>query len=184
LGKSADPEYTDIYIEALHDKSDRVINAAAVALGKTKSPKAFEILMNLENQKSWKNQNRISALNGLQQLGDPRALEYVLNCIKDNQSPRWYLATPIWDYPFAAVHTLVALGKADLAYPVLLERFKNSLKDNDINDVFQNVQLIDLLKDNRAVEVYQLLKEKFGQDTALMEAIKTYEQQYSESLKP
>jgi hypothetical protein len=78
----------------------------------------------------------------------------------------------------------VALGKADLAYPILLERFKNSLQDNDINDVFQNVQLIDLLKDNRAVEVYRLLKEKFGQDTALMEAIKTYEQQYSESLKP
>lgn len=177
LGKSNNPTYKDIYIKALTDKSDRVINAAANALGKTKSSDAFEILMNLEKQTSWKNQNRISALNGLQQLGDERAVDYALSCLKDNQSPRWYLATPIWDYPFAAVNTLVALGKADLAYPILFERFKQSLQDNDLNDIFQNVQLINLLKEQSAKEIYILLKEKYKDDATMLETIKNYESQ-------
>lgn len=183
LGKSADTSYADIYIAALQDESDRVINAAAIALGKSKSPKAFDALLKLEDQPSWKNQNRISALNGLQQLGDTRAVEYALDCIKDNRSPRWYLATPVWDYPFAAVNTLVALGKGELAYPILIERFKKSLYDNDINDIFQNVQLIDLLKDKRATEVYTLLKEKFKDDPKMLESIQLYEVNYLESIK-
>ena len=183
LGKTNDPNFSDIYIQALSDESDRVINAAAIALGKTKSPKAFDALMSLENKKSWKNQNRISALNGLQQLGDVRAIDYVVNCIKDNQSPRWYLATPVWDYPFAAVNTLVALGKADLAYPILIERFKKSMTDNDVNDIFQNVQLINLLNDKRATELYSLLKEKYTTNVIISDAIKNYEQQFLETIK-
>ena len=139
--------------------------------------------MSLENKKSWKNQNRISALNGLQQLGDLRAIDYVLNCIKDNQSARWYLATPTWDYPFAAVNTLVALGKAELAYPILIERFKKSLADNDVNDIFQNVQLINLLKDKRATELYSLLKEKYAPNVIIIDAIKNYEQQFLKTIK-
>jgi aminopeptidase N len=122
LGNTKDEQYLPLYQTALKDSSDRVINSAAIAIGKTKSAKALDILKNIENQKSWKNQNRISTLNGLQQLGDEKALDYVLTCIKDNTSPRWYLATPVWDYPFAAVNTLVSLGKGALAYPVLFER--------------------------------------------------------------
>jgi aminopeptidase N len=183
LGRSNDAAFVDIYTKAMTDESDRVINAAAIALGKTKSPKSFEILMNLEHQKSWKNQNRISALNGLQQLGDARATEYALNCIKDNRSPRWYLATPVWDYPFAAVNTLVALGKADLAYPILFERFKKSLEDDDINDIFQYLQLIDLLKDKRATEVYVLLKTKFKNDAEILTTINVYEEQFKNTMK-
>lgn len=183
LGNSMDPTFEKIYRRALSDKSDRVINAAAIALGKSKHPRAFDRLMRLEKQKSWKNQNRISALNGLQQLGDPRAVDYVLECLRDNQSPRWYLATPVWDYPFAAVNTLVALGKAELGYPILVDRFKTSLENDDINDIFQYVQLIDLLQDERATEIYDLLKEKFNGDESLLETIQVYETNFLESIK-
>ncbi len=183
LGRSNNSEYKNLYINALTDESDRVVNAAAIALGKTKSADALEILLNLENKSSWKNQNRISALNGLQQLGDVKATDYALKCIADNQSPRWYLATPVWDYPFAAVNTLVALGKAELGYPILFERFKKSLQDNDVNDIFQNVQLINLLSDERAKEIYVLLKQKYQKDAAMIEAITNYENQYLESIK-
>ncbi len=183
LGKTANPKFENIYINALQDKSDRVINSAAAALGKTKSPKAFAIFLNLEKQKSWKNQNRISALNGLQLLGDTNAVDYVLECLKDNQSPRWYLATPTWDYPFAAANTLAALGKANLGYPILLERFKKSLQEDDINDIFQNVQLINILKYERAKEIYLLLNDKFKNETNILEAIKNYETQFLESIK-
>ncbi|MBB4807277.1 aminopeptidase N [Chryseobacterium defluvii] len=183
LGNTNAPEHKNLYIQALNDESDRVVNAAAIALGKTKSPDAFEILMDLENRHSWKNQNRISALNGLQQLGDPRAIDYVLTRLEDNRSPRWYLATPVWDYPFAAVNTLVALGKGESGYPVLINRFKRSLQDNDLNDIFQNVQLINLLKDERAKEIYLLLKEKYKDDPYVLEAVSNYEKQFIENIK-
>ncbi|MBL0048199.1 MAG: hypothetical protein IPP32_08925 [Bacteroidetes bacterium] len=183
LGNSADANYVDIYINALTDKSDRVVNAAAIALGKTKSPLAFETLIALDKKPSWKSQSRISALNGLQQLGDPRALEFSLNCLKDNKSPRWYLATPVWDYPFAAVNTICALEKAEAAYPILFDRFTKSLIENDLNDIFQNVQLLTMLADSRGKEVYAALRIKFAEDALLMEAIQNYENQYLENLK-
>lgn len=183
LGKTNDAKYQSIYKASLNDESDRVINTAAIALGKTKSKDAYKVLISLENKHSWKNQNRISALNGFQQLGDTAAANYVLHCIEDNQSPRWYLATPTWDYPFAAVNTLVALGKATIAFPVLFERFKRSLADNDLNDIFQNVQLINLLKDERAKAMYVLMKEKFKNDAWALEAVTNYESQYLEMIK-
>ena len=183
LGNTKDSSYLEIYSTALTDKSDRVIAAAATALGKTKSSKAFDLLLQLEKQHSWKNQNRISALNGLQQLGDVRAVDYALSCISDNQSPRWFLATPAWDYPFTAVATLVTLGKAELAYPLLLERLKKSMQEEDINDIFQNLQLINLLALEEAKEAYSLLKEKYNKSGYLHEAVIKYEEQYLESLK-
>jgi len=183
LGNTCDVQYFEIYKAALSDESDRVVNAAAIAMGKTKSPKAFDILMGLDNKPSWKNQSRISALNGLEQLGDAQAIDYALKCLSDNQSSRWYLATPVWDYPYAAAYTLATLGKADLGFPLLLERFKKSLEENDLNDIFQNVQLIDILKDERAKEVYQLLKEKFNNDAHLLETIQNYEANFLESIK-
>ena len=183
LGNTKDEKYTDLYIKFLGDESDRVINAAAISLGKTKSTKAYNALMDLENKPSWKNQNRISALNGLEQLGDARATDYALKCLADKQAARWYLATPVWDYPYAAVGTLVALGKGSMAYPMLFQRFKASLNDNDLNDIFQNVQLIDLLKDERANEMYNLLKDKYKNDAKMMETINIYETQYLESIK-
>jgi HEAT repeat protein len=183
LGNTKEAKYSDVYIAALNDESDRVINAAAVALGKTKSPEAYAILINLEKKPSWKSQSRISALNGLEQLGDIRAVDFVLRCLADNQSPRWYLATPVWDYPYTAAYTLVALGKAELGFPVLFERFKKSLEDNDLNDIFQNVQLIDILKDERAKEMYALLREKFKHEVPVLEAVENYEQNFLESLK-
>jgi len=183
LGNSKDSMYLNIYKSALSDTSDRVINAAAIAIGKTKSKDAYEILMNLENQPSWKNQNRISALNGLQQLGDERAADYALKCILDNTSPRWYLATPAWDYPFAAANTLAGLGKGDLAYPILIDRLKKSLKDKDINDIFQLVQLIEILKDAKAMEMYDMLEVAFKDDATILETVKNYKKNYLESLQ-
>ena len=109
-------------------------------------------------------------------------MPYVLECIQDQHSPRWYLATPTWDYPYAAVNTLVALGKAELAYPILRERLIKSLKDDDLNDIFQNVQLIDLLTVPQASEIYVRLKKKFKEEPTILEAVNFYESQYLENI--
>jgi aminopeptidase N len=173
LGNTKDQKYESIYLKAFNSHGDRVINAAAIALGKNKSTKAYDMLITLDKKPSWKSQSRISALNGLQQLGDERAVNYVLDCIKDNTSPRWYLATPTWDYPYAAVNTIVALGKGNLAYPILLEQLKTALQEDDVNDIFQIVELITMLNDSRISKVYELLKVKYGGDRVMMEVVET-----------
>jgi aminopeptidase N len=183
LSKINKPGYVHIFAEALNSKSDRVINAAAIALGKSKSNQAFDILVELDKKPSWKSQSRISALNGLEQLGDERATEYVLLCLSDNKSPRWYLATPVWDYPFAAMNTLKALGKSALAFPILYERFLKSCEENDLNDLFQNVQLLNRTYSPKVKEVYDILKNKFIHDKEMLQIIQEYEDIFNESIK-
>jgi aminopeptidase N len=183
LGNTKDTQYDDIYIKALNDSSDRVINAAAIALGKSKSPKAYDALITLDKKPSWKNQSRISALAGLKELGDERAVDYALQCIKDNTSARWYLATPTWDYPLQAAITLAAFKKGNLAYPTIFERFKKSMQENDVNDIFSNTLLIATLGDERGREIFTLLKEKYKNDANAMVAVNNYEAQFLESIK-
>jgi aminopeptidase N len=182
LGQTNDPSFTDIYINKLNDSSERVVAVAAIALGKTKSPKAFDVLVNLKDKPSWKNQSLMSALNGLKELGDPRGADIALNAIHDNNSPRWFLGNG-WDYPFVAAQTLYSLGKTEEAYPILLEQFKKSLEEDDINDVFSNVLLITTIADPRSQEVFDVLKEKFKDNANAMIAINQYEQQFKDAIK-
>lgn len=183
LGNSKDPKFEDVYLEALNDHSERVVNAAANALGKSKSPKAFDALVKLKDKPSWKSQSLIAALNGLKELGDPRGVAVAYEALANVQLPRWYLATPIWDYPVAAAETLVALGKGDTAYAMLYGRFKKSMAENDVNDIFANTYLLTIIADARGQEVYDLLGEKFKDDANAMLAVTNYETQYQTALK-
>lgn len=183
LGNTKDPKYSSLYLDALHDKSERVVNAAANALGKCKSPYAFDALVPLKDKPSWKSQSLISALNGLKELGDPRGVAIAYEALKNVHLPRWYLATPIWDYPVAAAETLVALGKGDTAYAMLLERFKKSMVENDVNDIFANTYLLTIIADARGQEVYDLLRKKFKDDANAMLAVTNYETQYQTAMK-
>jgi hypothetical protein len=184
LSDTKDKKYVPLYKQYLSDKSDRVVNAAAFALGKTKSPEAFDVLVKLKNKPSWKNQSLISALNGLKQLGDTAGAETALQALKDKPAaPRWTLATPVWDFRIAAAETLVALGRGNEGYPVVYERFKKSMQENDISDIFNNVLLIAVLADSRGQEIWGPLKIKFNDDANAMAAIEQYEQQFRAAVK-
>jgi aminopeptidase N len=183
LGFTKDPKYADIYLHALTDQSDRVINAAAIALGRSKSPKAFDALVKLKDKPSWKSQSLISSLNGLKELGDPRGVKIALAALTDIKSPRWWLAAPIWDYPIPACETLAALGKADKGYPIVHERFKKAMAENDYSDIFHHVVLVVTLADPRGQEVFDLLKVKFKNDSNAMVAVNQYEAQFKDSMK-
>lgn len=180
LGMSKDSAYTDIYLQALHDESVRVINVSAIALGKTKSSKALDALLKLKDKPSWKSQSLISALNGLKESGDPAGADVALKALEDIKAPRWYLATSVWDYPLAAAETLVALKKANQAYDMILDRFRNSLNQNDYNDIFSNVLLLLTLADPRGIEIIGPLKSKFKDDANAMIAISQYETQFND----
>jgi len=183
LGTTHDEKHAEIYLEALNDESDRVINAAATALGQSKSPLAFDALVKLKDKPSWKSQSLISTLNGLRELGDPRGFDVAMNALSDKTLPRWWLASPTWDYPIAAIETIVVLNKRESAFPILLERFEGSLADDDYNDIFANVLLIAELGDTRGKQVFTSLKSKFQDDENAMEAVKQFEQRFEKAIQ-
>ncbi|MFM9984264.1 MAG: M1 family aminopeptidase [Flavobacteriales bacterium] len=176
LGTQCDTAYADLYIQCFEDISDRVRNAAALALGKTKSPWAYDALIQLSKKSSWKNQSLMHCLSGLAQLGDPRGEEIALNALQDVQSPRWFLGNG-WDYPFVAVQTLSALEKKDKALDILLSRFNKAMEENNKDDIFYEVLLIATLKHPRGIEIIEPLKKKFANDSQAMSSILKYEEQ-------
>lgn len=183
LGSENKADNADLFISQLHDSSDRVIFNAAVALGKTKHPKAFDALVKLINKPSWKGQSKMAALTGLRLLGDERAVPIALDILKDNHSPRWFLGASGWDYPVYAATTLASFNQGNLGYEIILDRLNLALQENDINDVFSNVLLISILADPRATEVFEKLKIKYKEDANAMTAINAYEEQLKNAIK-
>ncbi|MEQ8362014.1 MAG: M1 family metallopeptidase [Cyclobacteriaceae bacterium] len=182
LGRTGDPKYTDLYISYLNDYSDRVVNMAAIALGKTKSPKAFDALIKLRDKPSWKNQSLISTMNGLQQLEDVRGLNLTLETLVNSKDAHWTLGTPIWDHRLAAANTLVALGKGSRGYPLILSHFKSAMKENDYNDIFYNALQVSILADPKGQEVFDALRERFGADKNIMTAVDQLEVSFKNAL--
>lgn len=181
LGATNDPQYADVYMACLADSSDRVVNAAAIALGKTQSPRAFDALVQLKNRPSWKNQSLMHALSGLAQLNDPRAEAVAVAAIADNRSPRWFLGNG-WDYPYVAAQTLAALGKPEQAYPIVSERIRVAMQENCLDDVFHQALLVATLADPGGQAVFDALKSKYKEDENTMMAIKALEEQFKAAL--
>jgi aminopeptidase N len=177
LGTTRESKYAHIYLDALNDPSFRVINSAAIALGRSKSPKAFDALARLKDKPSMKSQSLISALAGLKALGDPRGFEIAFDALSDLKLPRWRLSSlpPTWDYRDLAVDTIVSLGQGDKVYPLVLERLKRSLSEDDLNGIFANVLLITALADARGQEAFDLLKERFKNDASALSAVEANE---------
>lgn len=183
LGSTGNRGYTGIYLSALQDSSDRVINAAATALGKTKNPHAFDALLRLISKPSWKNQSLISALNGMKEMGDKRAIDTAIHYMTDSRSAHWTLATPVWDHRLAATITVSALGAAETAYPALLKQFKQALPDDDINDIFYCTQQVITLGIKAGLEIFPILREKYKNEEPVLNVIASYEQQLKDILK-
>lgn len=185
LGNTKNPKYTDLYLNALNDESFRVINSAAIALGKTKDARAFDALVKLKDKPSMKSQTMLSALAGLKELGDPRGFDIAYKALADLSLPRWRLSSipPTWDYRDSAAALIKSLGRSDRAYPLIFERFKKSMAENDLNGIFNNVLLIIALADTRGQEAFDLLKVKFKDDANLMTIINQFEAQFKDAIK-
>lgn len=182
LGMTKDPKYADLYIDLFEDWSDRVTNAAAIALGKTKSEKAYDALMALKDKPSWKNQSLISALNGLQWLGDQRGVELALESLINNEAKHWTLSTPIWDHRLAASLTLNSLGAESKGFELINEQLKKAIEENDLNDVMYNALQLVNLADPRAKESFEMLKEHFASEPNSLQAIQNLEDQLMSSI--
>lgn len=181
LGNTRQERYADLYIHHLSDSSERVVSAAALALGKSKSPKAFDALMKLKDAPAWKKQRLMSALGGLAALGDARGVPVAVEALKDIHSPRWFLGN-FWDYPFIAAQTLATLGAGQEGYPIVLARIEKAITSNNQQDIFQHLLLITTLADPRGSEVFEKLKIKFKDNPSAMTAITQFEAQFNEAI--
>ncbi|MFT3679656.1 MAG: M1 family aminopeptidase [Ferruginibacter sp.] len=183
LGATADKQYDDLYISLFKNKSERVVNAAAIALGKTKSSKAFEALTLLKDKSSWKNQHLISAINGFRELGDERAVDVLLPYVNASRLPHWTLATATWDHRLAATETLVRLGAANKAYPLISKDLNEAITENNVNDIFYNLLQITKLAEPEGQQAFDELKTKFNADPDATAAINNLETVFKQLLQ-
>jgi aminopeptidase N len=184
LGASNDSTYADLYSKLLQDKSDRVVAAAALALGKTKSHKAFPLLKELITRPSMKSQSLLSALGGLKELQDKRAFDLAYRALADSALPRWRLPVgSVWDYRVIAAGTIAALKMGNMAYPLICRRFKKALEENDKDGIFNNVLLVSILGDPSGQEVFEVVKMKYKDDSNATNAINQFEIQFKEAIK-
>ena len=119
LAATGDATLAPIYQQALNDQSYAVIDAAAEALGKTRSSEAYALLTKLLDQQSWRQRRRIAGLRGLAELGDPRALEIGMRYAQPGNP---------FEVRGAAFALIGAVGKNDpRAFSFLSEQFNRAL---------------------------------------------------------
>ncbi|CAN5318584.1 M1 family aminopeptidase [soil metagenome] len=175
LGLLRDAKYADTFIASLNDRSYGVIDAAAIALGRTKDAKAFEALAKLLEMPSWKDHLRLSGLQGLSVLGDKRALDVGFKYADKSYSPQ---------VRTTALGVLAAAGKGDArVYPLLLENYKKGLDNNDFNVIFSGLQNFVRLADPRAQEAFDLAKDKFKDRANFLGFINQIEMQFKKALE-
>ncbi len=176
LSATKDANYADLYLAALNDKSYAVVDSAAVALGETKSAKAFDALSKLLSQTSWKGRIQTAGLRGIAALSDKRALDLGLKYADDKTQPNSVRS--------AALGVIAASGKGDArAFPLIFAAFKAALAENDFQGIFDSVQSIVKLSDPRGQEAFDMLKAKFKDNPQFLGYAVFFESEFKEELK-
>ncbi|MDQ3799171.1 MAG: HEAT repeat domain-containing protein [Acidobacteriota bacterium] len=175
LGRAQEAKYADVYLAALNDRSYWVMQRAAVALAKTKSPQAYDSLLKLVNTESWRGRVRIAGLNGLAELEDKRALDTAIKYANDKMQPAQVRG--------AATTAVAASGKGDeRAFPIIFDRFKKSLEANDFNGIFHGMQAFIRLADPRGQQGFDLMREKFKNNPGFAGTIDFFEKQFKAAI--
>jgi aminopeptidase N len=184
LGLARDPQYAPLLTPLLRDRFHTVNYTAAQALARGGSAGVFDTLVALSREPSWKGENVLAALNGLDELNDPRAIPLALQLFADTTSRRWYLATSRWDTRIAAANLLVKLGAGAHAWPILERRFANAMREGDVNDIFSNVLLMATLGDARAADALAQVRKRFASNASALAALDGYQKQWEAARSP
>jgi aminopeptidase N len=167
LSATKDPTLAEVYQQLLNDQSYAVIRAAALALGQTQSPTAYDSLIKLIDAPSWRDTIRASALNGLAALGDKRALDLGL---------KYYVAGNPSAARTAALAVLGAAGKDDpRVFPILSGTATDALEKRNFGLLFGAAEAMVSLGDERGLAVFQELSKKTGTSRQIISAISGFE---------
>ncbi|KXK04743.1 MAG: aminopeptidase N [Acidobacteria bacterium OLB17] len=176
LGQTKDAKFATQYLAALNDRSYSVIDEAAVALGETKDPRAFDALDKLAKTKSWRDRIMVAGLNGLAALGDKRAFESALKVAQDN--------TASGAVRTAAAAAASATANGDpRAFDLLAAQFKKALAENDIPGMLSGLQAAIKLGDPRGQEMFDQIKAKFKDNAQAMTVLGQMEAAFKANLK-
>ena len=166
-----------MYLNGLGDRSYAVIDASAVALGKTKDARAYDALVKLTNTQSWKGRIQTAGLNGLAELGEKRAFDVGYKMATDMTLPS--------NLRTAALKAVGAAGKGDpRAYPLIFEQFKTAYDANNIQGIINGIQAIVKLADPRGQEAFDMLKTKFKDNPGAMQFVAAQEALFKAAIKP
>jgi aminopeptidase N len=152
LAASKDPALATVYQQFLNDQSYAVIRAAAIALGQTKDPGAYEALLKLLDMPSWRDNIKASGLSGLASLGDKRALDLGFRyASKGNRAP----------LRSAAFRIIGAGGKDDpRAFGLISEALNDAVEKRDFGLASAAADALVTLGDARGLAVFDDLMKK------------------------
>jgi HEAT repeat protein len=164
-----------VYQEALGDESYGVIRAAAEALGQTKDPAGYDALVKLVNTSSWRDNIRLSGLNGLAALGDKRSLEIALK-YSASGNPAQVRA--------AAITLLGAVGKEDArVFAIVSEALLKSASPLNLALFGASGRALVALGDQRGLEVFEQASKKLSSPRAIP-LLQQLEQQLKQKAQP
>jgi HEAT repeat protein len=147
LAAFKDPALAPVFTGHLEDRSYASIRAAALGLGATKSPAAYDALTKLLQTPSWRDAIRAAGLNGLAALEDARALETGFRyAAKGNRAT----------VRAAAIAIIGATGKADArSFPLVSEAFRQGVETLNFQLVSAAGTALVTLGDPRGVNVFE-----------------------------
>src|SRR6266571_193989 len=163
LAATKDVNLAHVYQKLLEDPSYSVIRAAALALGQTKSPEAFESLTRLIDTNSWRDTIRAAALNGLAALQDPRALDLGFKYAASGNQPA---------VRSAAVNLVGAVGKDDpRTFSVLSEIARNSFRNRNLALFSAAAEALVALGDQRGLALFEEIHQTSSDNPRLSQMI-------------
>jgi aminopeptidase N len=176
LAATKDASLAGVYQELLNDPSYGVIKAAALALGQTRSPNAFESLVKLIDVPSWHDTIRASALNGLAGLGDKRALDVGL---------KYYGNGNRNEVRMASLAVLGAAGNGDpRVFPILSATLNEGAEKRNFALFFGAADALVVLGDERGLAVFKELSQKASTPPRMVGAISGFESRLRAKLAP
>jgi aminopeptidase N len=176
LAATKDASLAPIYQQLLSDRSYGVIKAAALALGQTKSPDAYDSLLKLIDTPSWRDTIRTSALSGLAALADKRALDAGL---------KYYAPGNRAGVRAAALTLLGATGKDDpRVFPILNAALTEAAEKRSFGLFFGAAEGLVSLADERGLAAFQDLRKKAGVPPQMVGAISGFETRLRAKLAP
>ena len=176
LGETKDPKYADRYLAALNDRSYEVIDEAALALARTKDPRASAALIKLTATPSWKGRIQMAGLRGLAELGDKSGFEAGYGMATDKSLPM-YIRN-------AALSLVAATGKGDeRAFPLIFDKFKYAFATENQQGMINTVEAIIKIADPRGQQVFDMLRTKYKDSPNIIEKINFYESRFKAALQ-
>ncbi|MGH9873911.1 MAG: M1 family aminopeptidase, partial [Pyrinomonadaceae bacterium] len=171
LATSNDASLASLYLKLLNDQSYAVIKAAAVALGSTRSPQAYDGLVKLLDLPSWRDNIRASALAGFGELRDKRSLDAAL---------RYAVAGNANQVRAAALRLLGRIGRDDSrAFTLVAETARKAFASGDLNLATAAGDALVSLGDPRGLAVL----EQIGRNTEISGRLKNRLGEYQAELR-